>query len=171
MTLVRRRARWSHVALVVAALAACAPIVRWCPLDWSRVPLAALAECTLASGDALGPCPMARRQAVADACPLHQGSACASAPACASRSLACDPPATPAHGRAYCLDAPAPAAKSHAPSPRIDPPQASAALAVLALAMEPPDTPSWAALPALEARPPTRDAEARPPIRGPPLPS
>jgi len=179
--------------LLLASLAAAAPVVRRCPFDWSDVDLRTYAAC--AAMPKAGDC---RANVAAcsetESCPLHAG-AMASNPVHARATESCpleagaaescpmqaanagEPdvgsqrhvaanPAAPARGKAhaYCLDEPFMATASRAHPPA---PPAPLAIAAAIVTIEVPATVRPTAF-TVEARPPTGPYVARPPIRGPP---
>lgn len=146
-----RRARTlMGAALLVATLASSAPVTRWCPMPWDRVPAAMYLHCSLFPAAA----PM--RGALASPCATSCSRAC-------ERS-------TPPAKRAYCLGDPGLSSvwRPQLQIPRN--PSAVVAVLVAATALAPP-APAFERSRGLEpqARPPSANPAARPPVRGPPL--
>jgi hypothetical protein len=147
----RRRARaLMGVALLAATLASSAPVTRWCPMPWDRVPAAMYLHCSLFPAAA----PM--RYALASPCATSCSRACETS--------------TPPAKRAYCLGDPGLASvwRPQLRTPRN--PSAVVAVLVAVTALAPP-APAFERSRGLEpqARPPSADPAARPPVRGPPL--
>jgi hypothetical protein len=150
-TISGRRARTlMGVALLAATLASSAPVTRWCPMPWDRVPAAMYLHCSLFSSTA----PM--RGALASPCATSCSRACETS--------------TPPAKRAYCLGDPGLSSvwRPQLQTPRN--PSAVVAVLVAATALAPP-APAFERARGLEpqARPPSADPAARPPVRGPPL--
>ena len=168
--------------MLLASLAAAAPIARWCPLRWDQVDLKSYFACASLPRTVL-PVACARRAECESAtacssaeaacgakasCPMRAKLAAQSTPrataACGAAASA-PSPARPGHGRAYCLDEPgmATASRGYAPVPDLP-----IALAAFIVSIEPPE--SFRLAPSIaDARPPTASHLRRPPIRGPPI--
>jgi hypothetical protein len=183
------RARLPGIApalLLAAAVAAVAPIARWCPLRWDEVRAEAFLDCSSGLAPVTGECAVAVSVIVARnanvtctsprdgcasmaACPMRAKFEREHATACRSivpHSRAARGPA--GKGRAYCLDDPGMSTASRSRAPVLDSAWSSAAI-VTAIALAPAPTLSLGRLtPATEARPPTGLEWARPPVRGPP---
>jgi hypothetical protein len=133
-------------ALLAATLASSAPVARWCPMPWDRVPPAMYLRCALFATSAPA------RYALTSTC---AGSSC-----CPAEKRA----------RAYCLTDPGLSSvwRRHVPKPRN--PSATVAVLTAALALAAPE-PALLRARGLEpeARPPSADPASRPPVRGPPF--
>jgi hypothetical protein len=175
-----RSQRFSFALLFLASISAALPVVRFCPLRWDEIDLAAYATCTAmpTSGEcrppsrrvagsaahgcgAMAECPMRARagdastQCVA-ACPPHASSAAAPPPA--------RPDPDHHAGPGWCFAEPLIAAATRAHAPAAPSPFAIAATIVR---IEIP-APVQPVAPATDARPPTAPSLAPPSIRGPP---
>lgn len=185
--------RASIAPLLLAALSATAPVARWCPLPWERVPAAVYLRCSLFSEvspvrvglTAGGPAASACAAAGAPSCAAAGASASACAHGRAGEGAASCPMAHPARARetaapagpapvhssrAYCLTDPGLASvwRPHIPAP------VNSAVVVAVLVAETsiasPASARWQTRGLEpEARPPSAEPAARPPVRGPPV--
>ena len=142
--------RWLALPLLIGAIASTAPVARWCPMPWDRVPAALYLRCSLFASSA----PV--RFALA--------SSCSGAASC-TKSRPCSQA-----GQAYCLADPG---LSSVWRPLLHAPRNPAAVVAVLVA-----TPVLAAPESAirrsrglkpEARPPSVDPANRPPVRGPPM--
>ena len=133
-------------ALMAATLASSAPVARWCPMPWDRVPPAIYLRCALFSSSAPARFAVTASCAGARCCPIEK------------------------RARAYCLTDPGLSSvwRRHTPAPQ----NPSGPVAVLAAALAQAATePALVRARGLEpeARPPAADPASRPPVRGPPM--
>ena len=133
-------------ALMAATLASSAPVARWCPMPWDRVPPAMYLRCSLFSSSAPARFAMVSSCAGSKCCPVER------------------------RARAYCLTDPGLSSvwRRHTPAPQN--PSAAVAVLAVALSLTAPE-PALVRARGLEpeARPPSADPASRPPVRGPPI--
>jgi hypothetical protein len=155
------------IVLLLPALAAMAPSITWCVLNWDQVSAASYLRC-LTHGMPDGGCASAASRVAVSSCSAAGGAeaSCATGSGC---PLAQASTSHSARARAYCLGDPAGgrAIRSHAPL--IVEPGNLATLIVVTELLAPEQPPAQTAWPELEARSPTRLAATRPPVRAPPL--
>jgi len=166
---------WSHAFLLVAAVAAAAPVVRWCPKSWDEIAPDAFLRCAAASSVSHPGCALTYAGATPSSAPAcARGEQCAdvAADACTACPLGEHAAPVPRHagphrGRAYLLgDAAANRARPE-PSLRVAPPAPAIAL-VAAYVPAPPPRRARVVAPR-DIRPPPDAPHAPPPARAPPL--
>ena len=133
-------------ALLLGAVASSAPVARWCPMPWDRVPPAIYLRCSLFASSAPVRFALSASCAGARCCPVQK------------------------RARAYCLTDPGLSSvwRRHIPVPQN--PSSAVAVLTVAPALAAPE-PALERARGLEpeARPPSADPASRPPVRGPPM--